>query len=154
MAARGDRALGQMTDAEVARRTNRRVNAVGAARKKRGIPAQPRAIKRGPWTEAERKLFGKVPDAEIARRFGRTASQVSNSLATGKHVSSTYYVFTFFVLANAKNIRTKRDGMGEIRLKDQLRASELSLAGRNCRNSTGLTGISKSAKYERVDGKV
>jgi hypothetical protein len=65
--------LGQVADAELARRTGRTVGAVRQKREELGIP-NPAANR---WREDELALLGTLPDREVARRLGRSLQSVT-----------------------------------------------------------------------------
>jgi len=81
--------LGVIIDADIAAAVGVLPEAVANARRKRGIPparqykgenfssSPPRSRQRKPWAPEEISLLGKISDAEVARRTGRTKSGVT-----------------------------------------------------------------------------
>jgi hypothetical protein len=65
--------LGQLPDAEVARRTGRTTEAVRQKRERLGL-SNPTATH---WNAEEIALLGTMPDAEVARRLGRSLGSVT-----------------------------------------------------------------------------
>lgn len=67
--------LGVVPDPEVARRTGRSLDAVNKRRNSLGRSALmegPRGARTLFWNDADKALIGKMPDAEVAKRTGRT----------------------------------------------------------------------------------
>ena len=63
------------TDAEVARLIGRHPHVVAKHRRRLGIPALRR---RRPWTRAEDRLLGTLPDPAVGKRIGRLPSTVGH----------------------------------------------------------------------------